>query len=421
MIDKNKEIKMATSGAPSLPMIQEPTRAQSENVETIMNRIHNQRVVIPDYQRDAEQWDSRKESLFIESLLNNLTIPAFFFAENSETGKIEVVDGQQRLNTLRKFWLDELTLSKDDDMVYLAPQSVHYRGKKFSELHQDLQNTFNDYPLTVIYLPRNIDLTTKLEIFRRINEGGTPLTSQDIRLSYYSDSKSIVFIRLAGTYTNSEATSRVIESAEKRGVPSPWKNYPKAWEIWQDWWKDKTRAKGQTPSEMFLWYLVLRYRDALDQLLSNQNAMEHLTLSFREKTEEALDIYCAQLQYTEVNGGTTIFPGFGNGIEQEFNYFATWIEYILGAHLPGLSVDKYKQMALFIGACVELKIEPDQIGDDSLDAIAEFIRTPRQSGNKWLGEKGGYPEPKGRWRGSRGQKGQCDLTVELLKKILASE
>lgn len=212
---------MATSGAPSLPMIQEPTRAQSENVETIMNRIHNQRVVIPDYQRDAEQWDSRKESLFIESLLNNLTIPAFFFAENSETGKIEVVDGQQRLNTLRKFWLDELTLSKDDDMVYLAPQSVHYRGKKFSELHQDLQNTFNDYPLTVIYLPRNIDLTTKLEIFRRINEGGTPLTSQDIRLSYYSDSKSIVFIRLAGTYTNSEATSRVIESAEKRGVPSP--------------------------------------------------------------------------------------------------------------------------------------------------------------------------------------------------------
>ena len=34
---------------------------------------------IPDYQRDSEQWDYRKQSLFIESLLNNLTIPAFFF------------------------------------------------------------------------------------------------------------------------------------------------------------------------------------------------------------------------------------------------------------------------------------------------------------------------------------------------------
>ena len=34
---------------------------------------------IPDYQRDSEQWDDRKQSLFIESLLNNLTIPAFFF------------------------------------------------------------------------------------------------------------------------------------------------------------------------------------------------------------------------------------------------------------------------------------------------------------------------------------------------------
>ena len=62
------------------PIVSDPTRTQSENVETVISRLKNGRIVIPDYQRDAEQWDRRKESLFIESLLNNLTIPALSFS-----------------------------------------------------------------------------------------------------------------------------------------------------------------------------------------------------------------------------------------------------------------------------------------------------------------------------------------------------
>ena len=69
-----------------LPLVTDSTRAQSENVETILNRLKSERVIIPDYQRDAEQWDERKESLFIESVLNNLTVPAFF-SHNVKIGK----------------------------------------------------------------------------------------------------------------------------------------------------------------------------------------------------------------------------------------------------------------------------------------------------------------------------------------------
>ena len=82
-----------------LPLVTDKTRAQSENIETVVGRLRNERIVIPDYQRDAEQWDERKESLFIESILNNLTIPAFFFSQRDDQ-KIEVVDGQQRLTTI---------------------------------------------------------------------------------------------------------------------------------------------------------------------------------------------------------------------------------------------------------------------------------------------------------------------------------
>jgi hypothetical protein len=39
----------------------------------------------------------------------------------------------------------------------------------------------------------------RLEIFRRINQGGTPLSGQDIRLAYYGEkSPSLALIRLAG-------------------------------------------------------------------------------------------------------------------------------------------------------------------------------------------------------------------------------
>ena len=403
------------SALQGLPMVKDPTRAQSENAETVISRLKNGRIVIPDYQRDADQWDHRKESLFIESMLNNLTVPAFFFAENDE-GQIEVVDGQQRLTTILKYASDELAVSDAEDMVYLTPQSVHYRGKKLSDLHPQLRAVFNDYPLTIIYLPRNMDLTTKLEIFRRINEGGTPLTAQDIRLAYYSQSPSVTFIRLAGLHGDTQAAQRMLQSAQAGGIPDPWHPHQDTWAVWCDWWEGKTKSRGQTPSEMFLWYEVMRHRDNLDNLVSSPDQMKHLPVSFRGSTEEVLDIYCAQLQWTDNNKGATVLPTLGAGLKEEFDAFAGWLAAILGRGMSGLSVDKYKQAALFIAAATELAVQPTAISHDAWDAIADFIRTPRKAGAQWLAT--GWAEQKGRWRGDKGQKAQCDQVVELLGAIL---
>ncbi len=409
---------MAENNLKIAPIVREATRSQNENVQSIIIRLNNGRIAIPDYQRDAEQWDLRKESLFIESLLNNLTTPSLFFSENLDTGTIEVVDGQQRLSTILKYANDELRLMTSGAINYFSPESVHYSGKTFSELHTTLQNVFNDYPLTIIYLPPSLQLSTKLEIFRRINEGGTPLTAQDIRLSYYSESKCVYFIRLAGIYAETDSANRMVQAAAAKGVENPWEKYPDAWELWKDWWEGKDRAKGQTPSAMVLWYLAFLHREKLNQLICSPNSMKHLPLVFHGSTEEALDIYCAQLQFTDTQGGTPVFPTYGNGLEGEFYNFVEWIDAILRRGLPGTSVDKYKQMALLIGAAVELKIDPDQLSHDAWDAIANFIETPRQAGEKWLEKEGGYPESRGRWKGERGQKTQCDMARILLSRIV---
>lgn len=409
---------MANEGLEIAPIVREATRSQSEAVQSIIFRYDNGQLIIPDYQRDAEQWDLRKESLFIESLLNNLTTPAFFLSEDPDTEIIEVVDGQQRLSTILKYAKDEFNLMASGTINYFAPESEHYSGKKFSELPKKLQNVFNLYPLTLIFLPPSLPLSTKLEIFRRINEGGTPLTAQDIRLSYYSESKCVYFVRLAGIYAETPSAERMIEAAAKKGVDNPWAKHPQTWILWKDWWDGKERAKGQTPSAMILWYLVFLHRKTLSRLITSTDLMEALQLAFHGSTEEALDIYCAYLKFTDVDSGDQIFPTYGNGLEAEFQNFVKWIDAILRRGLPGVSVDKYKQMALLIGAAVELEVDPDRLSHDAWDAIAHFIQTPRLAGEKWLEEENGYPEPRGRWKGKRGQENQCEMAKLLLSRIV---
>jgi hypothetical protein len=111
-----------------------------------------------------------------------------------------------------------------------------------------------------------------------------------------------------------------------------------------------------------------------------------------------------------------VFPT-GDRLIAEFGHFAVWIEQILGRGLAGISVDKYKQIALLIAALAGNSIEVGGISNDAWDAFGEFIRTPRQAGRKWL--PSGYPEQKGRWSGESGQYSQCNRAYELAGAVLA--
>ena len=51
---------MANEGSEITPIVREATRSQSEAVQSIIFRYDNGQLIIPDYQRDAEQWDLPK-------------------------------------------------------------------------------------------------------------------------------------------------------------------------------------------------------------------------------------------------------------------------------------------------------------------------------------------------------------------------
>lgn len=346
-----------------------------------------------------------------------LVDPGFFFEVKVEGGieRNEVVDGQQRLTTLFDYFNDDFSLVDSQDAPYLSPNSVHYAGKRFKELPQAYQQAFKKYRLTVIKL-RNLE-DMRLEVFRRINQGGTPLSGQDIRLAYYGEkSKSLALIRLVGIYDNErQSAKRFIDSAKIQfGIKYPWTS-KLALDAWRDWWEDKEIARGQTASEMFLRTLVCAQADKLDAILTNKAALQKLNARFDRAIDEVLDVYAAQLRWQDTDSSTPLAWMAFNAMHDEFfPYFQTWIESLLGEKGPSLPVTKHRIMASLIGAAYKENVDPKKFSEQQWTNVTEFVRRPQDVGKK-LNEE--WPLSKGRWDGSKGYKAQMAAACKIIRKI----
>ncbi|GAA0752046.1 GmrSD restriction endonuclease domain-containing protein [Clostridium sartagoforme] len=150
-------------------------------------RFQNKIVFNPYYQRKYV-WDSEKGTYFIESILLGTEIPPLVFFNTSD-GKIEIIDGRQRYETIKKFLNDQIVLTKQglDSLRGLAK-------KKYSDLENSTKDLLLDTKLRIIEFTivnepklteRQEDLIKK-EIFRRYNSGITPLKAVEINRAKYN-------------------------------------------------------------------------------------------------------------------------------------------------------------------------------------------------------------------------------------------
>lgn len=148
-------------------------------VEVLIDKYQKEEFVIPPYQRNfVWEKDIEKMSKFIESLLLDLPIPYLFFADDLDTGKLEIVDGSQRIRTINKFKLNGFTLSGLEVLDQL-------NGYKYEDLLESRQRRLLRKTLRSIELTEKASANVRRDLFGRINTKPYDLTPMEIRKGVY--------------------------------------------------------------------------------------------------------------------------------------------------------------------------------------------------------------------------------------------
>lgn len=146
-------------------------RKYLEKLDEDQNEIY-----VPEYQREFV-WDEKRQSRLIESLILGLPIPSIFLAEN-EDGRLEIVDGSQRIRTISAFLTDELELRDLDKLKSL-------NRLKYSDLPESRKRKLNNTPLRMIVLSEQATDDVKNDLFDRINRGSENLRNMEKRKGIY--------------------------------------------------------------------------------------------------------------------------------------------------------------------------------------------------------------------------------------------
>lgn len=190
----------------------DPTKINIEtktpSLDTLIKRIERGEIQMDTttyFQRQDDLWDSKKQSRLIESILIRFPLPAFFF-DSSDDNNWLVVDGLQRLSSIRNFCVTKnLKLTNLEFLTQL-------NGKKWEDLSGDLKRVIEEAQVVIYKIMPGTPTDVKFNIFRRINTGGLILEPQEIRHALFQGKPSQFIANLGRNSAFLDATGKKIKT-----------------------------------------------------------------------------------------------------------------------------------------------------------------------------------------------------------------
>jgi len=164
-------------------------------VDSIVKRMESDDIVVPRFSWEPERKSKivgfqreyvrprPKADRFIESLLLGLPVPGIFLVKEP-SGRLLVLDGHQRLYTLRAYYNGVINTQE----YRLENVQMQFTGKRYRDLDTEDRRRLDDSIIhaTVIRQDQpSEDQSSVYLIFERLNTGGVNLQPQEIRVALY--------------------------------------------------------------------------------------------------------------------------------------------------------------------------------------------------------------------------------------------
>jgi hypothetical protein len=157
----------------------------------------------PDFQRH-KVWKPTQKSRLVESILLQIPIGAFYWAEDPD-GMIRVIDGLQRLSTVHDYVRGGMGSTNGFPLVNLE-YLVDVEGRRYTELAPAWQRRISNTQIVAHVVDPSTPDGVKYDIFKRVNTGGTPLSAQEIR-HCMSKARSRDFLKRCAAFSDFRAAT----------------------------------------------------------------------------------------------------------------------------------------------------------------------------------------------------------------------